>query len=282
MKFSIVTPSYNQGRFIEQTLESVLSQGMNLEYLVFDGGSTDETISILERYTGRLSWVSEKDRGQVDAINKGFRRASGEIVAFLNSDDIYYPGALQAVDQYFTANPGVDVLYGDANHIDEQDGVIGPYPTEAFDFERLKLTCFICQPAVFLRRRVLDVCGLPDANLHYALDYEYWIRLHRMGMKFGWLRQVLAGSRLYAENKTLGSRVKMHREINDVIKKHAGQVPDAWVYSYAHAVLDARGVARGSRKFAVLVAGLSVVAALRWNWRITPEMRRTTRQWAGI
>jgi glycosyltransferase involved in cell wall biosynthesis len=283
-KLSIITPSYNQGRFIERTIESVLSQQFSgsLQYLVMDGGSNDETVGILRRYETSLSWVSEKDGGQADAVNKGLSRSTGEIVGWLNSDDIYYPGAMLAVCDAFDSDPTLDVIYGDANHIDEDDRVIEPYPTEEINFSRLVNTCYICQPAVFFRKSVVDRFGPLDAKLQYCLDYEYWVRLTAAGAKFRRLRRVLAGWRLYPQNKTLGSRVRVHTEINDMLRRYARRVPDQWLFNYAHAVLDERGVPRSDRiRFPLLVGLLSLYSALRWNRRISLHMAKTARLWAG-
>ncbi len=280
---SVITPSFNQGRFIERTIQSVLSQGLrDLEYLVFDGGSTDETVAILKRYESRLSWVSEKDGGQADAVNRGIQRCRGEIVGWLNSDDIYYEGALKAVCEFMAAHPEIDIVYGDANHIDTYDAVIEPYPTEPWSMERLVETCFICQPAVFFRRRVFDRFGLLDPGLHFCMDYEYWVRAGSRGARFGWLRRVLAGSRLYAETKTLGSRVRCHREVNFMLRRRLGRVPERWLFNYAHAVADDWGVPRTDRRwFPVAVAVLSWYAALRWNHWISAATLKVTASWLG-
>jgi glycosyltransferase involved in cell wall biosynthesis len=281
-KVSIITPSFNQGRFIERTIASVLSQNVkDLEYRIYDGGSRDETLQILERYRDCINWVSEKDNGQADAVNKGLRACSGEVIGWLNSDDIYYPGAVAAAVDYLRANPEVDVVYGDANHIDEQDRVIEPYPTEPWDFDRLLYTCFICQPAVFFRRRVVELYGFLDAGLRYTMDYEYWIRLAQCGARFGWLRHTLAGSRLHAETKTLGSRVPVHAEINSMLRGRLGRTPDRWLFNYAHVLLDARGVTRGGLWFSMLASLLSWYAALKWNHRISGPMADQTRQWVS-
>jgi glycosyltransferase involved in cell wall biosynthesis len=278
---SVVTPSFRQGRFIERTIESVLSQEFpgSLEYFVMDGGSTDETVGILKRYGDRLQWVSEKDRGQAHAVNKGLARAQGDIIGWLNSDDVYYPNAVAAACLAFDRNPDVDVIYGRANHIAGDDSIIEPYPIEDWNFERLLSTCFICQPAVFIRRNVFTRFGGLNEKLHFCLDYEYWIRLGRQ-VKFLPIPEVLAGSRLHAETKTLGSRIPFHREINDMLYQHVRRVPDSWLYNYAHAVLDEKGIARSDRvKFPILVGLLSILASLRWNHGVSGDLGRTTSGW---
>jgi glycosyltransferase involved in cell wall biosynthesis len=283
-KVSVVTPSYNQGRFIQRTIDSVLSQQFsgNLEYLVMDGGSQDQTREILSTYGSQLQWVSERDGGQADAVNKGLARATGDIIGWLNSDDVYYPGAIASVCAAFDHHPEIDVIYGDANHIDENDLVIEPYGTEAWDFSRLLEVCFICQPAAFFRKGVVQRFGQLDANLQLCMDYEYWIRLGKSGAVFHWLRQVLAGSRLHRETKTLSARVGVHREINSMLSRLVGRVPDRWLYNYAHAVVDGKGIPRSNHQlFPLLASGFSVYAALRWNGWVSVEMQKTTFGWVS-
>jgi glycosyltransferase involved in cell wall biosynthesis len=234
---SIITPSYNQGRYIEETIQSVLNQDYpSLEYVVVDGGSSDNTIEILKQYAGRLTWISERDRGQADAINKGFRMAKGEIVAWLNSDDTYLPGAIRKAVRYLTAHPEVGMLYGEGYHIDEGGEVIERYYTEPFDYRRLSEVCFICQPTVFMRAEVIQAAGPLDITLHYCLDYEYWMRIAKR-FRIGYLDEYLANSRLHADTKTLSKRMEVHQEILQVVRRHYGQVPVRWTNAYAHVFL---------------------------------------------
>jgi glycosyltransferase involved in cell wall biosynthesis len=284
MKVSIVTPSYNQGQCIERTLQSVASQaGAEIEHVVFDGGSTDNTVEILKRFSPPVRWVSKKDKGQSDAVNKGVRATDGEIIGWLNSDDIYYPGTIARVVAFFETNPEIDVVYGMADHIDREDHAFEPYPTEPWDLERLKETCFICQPALFFRRRIVQKHGLLDESLNYCMDYEYWLRLGKAGARFAYLEERLAGSRLYAENKTLGERVKVHREINDMLKKILGRVPDRWLFNYAHAVVESK-INRSARprSFMMFLLASSINAAWRWNGKVTENMMHSLIQWSKL
>ena len=234
---SIVTPSYNQGRYIEETIQSILNQDYpNLEYIVVDGGSSDNTIEILKKYQEHLTWISEKDRGQADAINKGFGMAKGEIVAWLNSDDTYLPKAVHQSVCYLEAHPEVGMLYGEGYHIDEDGEFIERYYTEPFDYQRLSEVCFICQPTVFLRTEVIRTVGPLYITLDYCLDYEYWMRIAKR-FRIGYLGKYLANTRLHLDTKTLSKRVEVHQETLQVVKRHYGQVPIRWINAYAHAYL---------------------------------------------
>jgi glycosyltransferase involved in cell wall biosynthesis len=280
LAIAVATPSYNQGSFIQRTIESVHSQDVpHLDYLVVDGGSTDESVSILQSYGNRLRWVSEKDRGQTHAINKGIQRTTGDVFGWLNSDDVYYPGALRTVVDYFTAHPECDLVYGNAHHIDEHDNLLEPYPTEPWSLARLLQTCFLCQPAVFFRRRVIEKHGCLNERLQYCMDYEYWLRLAQRGVNVAHLPEYLAGSRLHAATKTLGSRVKVHREINNMFRQCVGHVPERWLYNYAHTVLDERLARKRQFPFAVGLSVVSCCAALWWNQRLSAEVLRTTSKW---
>jgi glycosyltransferase involved in cell wall biosynthesis len=279
---SIITPSFNQGRFIERTIQSVLSQNVSsIEYIVMDGGSTDETVSILKQYDARLMWVTQKDRGPSDAINQGIQRTSAPIVGWINSDDIYYPDALNTVIEYFKTHPEVDVAYGDAHHVDENDVVLEQYPTEDWDWERLKNVCFISQPAAFLRREVFVHYGALDIQVR-NMDYEYWLRLGKNGVRFAHLPKLLAATRLHPEAFTVAARVAAHKSMNDFTRRHLGRTPDRWLFNYAHVVLDSKGLSREHHlRFVIAVSVISYYAALRWNKRISAAMFKTTAHWIG-
>ena len=230
---TVVTPSYNMARFLPETIESVLSQDYpHIQYVVMDGGSTDETVEILKSYGDRIEWVSEKDGGQSDAVNKGFARARGEIFTFLNADDVYLPGAVRHAVEAFQAHPEVGVVYGDAWYTAEDGSIIKRYPVDPYEYDRLGTLCFICQPASFIRTKVWGEVGGLNRDLHLTLDYDLWLRISdRYSMKK--VDHVLATSRMYMDNKTLGRRAEWFREIAQITKLHRGYLPLNYLYGYA-------------------------------------------------
>ena len=276
---TVVTPSFNQGRFIRETIESVLTQSYpRVEYVVMDGGSTDETVSILESYGDRLVWVSAPDGGQTSAINTAWRRARGTILAYLNSDDTYRPGAIEAAVAGLREHPAAGAVYGEGYHVDEAGRVIDRYPTEPFDLARLRATCFICQPTVFLRRHVVERLGYLDESRRYCMDYDLWIRLARVS-PLVYLPEYLANTRVYPETKTLGHRVPVHAEILDTVHRHFGHLTSQWVYGYALAVLDAhrRSTRWANLGFVIRLIGLSLATFARYR---SPIPRSEWRLWA--
>ena len=219
---SIVTPSFNQGQFLEETIQSVLSQDYDgLEYFVIDGGSTDNSVDIIKKHEDRLTyWVSEPDRGQSHAINKGFGRASGEILAWLCSDDTYYPGTLNTVGRFFRQHPEVDVIYGDATAIDENSHVFAA--TRSLGFSLLGLLSrgtTIPQPASFFRRSILDQVGSIDEAIDYCMDYEFYVRVAIAGFKFERIPQTLATYRYHAASKTVSGKSENNRH-NEAMEQH--------------------------------------------------------------
>jgi glycosyltransferase involved in cell wall biosynthesis len=232
---SIVTPSFNQGRFLRRTIDCVLSQDYpRIEYLVIDGSSRDDSLEILRSYGERFPWVSEPDRGQSHAINKGLQRTSGDILAYLNSDDILMPGAITAAVAHLQANPSSDVVYGNAHHIDEVGRVLGAFPTAEWSFDRLLQYCCICQPAAFWRRRIMDRVGLFDESLHYAMDYDYWMRIARAGGVLTHVPEFLAASRVHPATKTQSARLAVYREILAVSRRYADDASFSQYYAYWH------------------------------------------------
>lgn len=272
---SIVMPSLNQGRYIARAIESVLGQGLtDVELIVVDGGSTDETLEVLRYFSlrdRRIRWFSEPDGGQSEAVNKGLRRSTGQVIGWLNSDDIYYPDSFRAVLSYFKRNPDTTVVYGEGDWIDENERFLGRHPTEKFDGQRLQESVIIPQPSCFIRRGVIDRCGLLDESLHYCMDYEYWLRLSQRGESFAYIPWVLSGTRMHEEAKTINRRRQMHAEVNDMLHRALGKVPERWLLNYA---MVASGVDRELRwstpvrAFAVLP--IAFAAAWKWNRRITP------------
>jgi glycosyltransferase involved in cell wall biosynthesis len=281
--FSVVTPSYNQGQFIRATIESVMSQQIpDLQYLVMDGGSGDETVAILKEYDDRLSFVSERDEGTADAINKGLALCQGEIIGWLNSDDIYYPQALRRAGELFGMHPEIDVIYGRAHHIDEHGVIIDEYPTEEWSFEALVNHCIISQPAAFFRRSAVEKYGSLAKAHKFCVDYEFWIRLARKGARFLFVPEHFAATRLHEQAKTVASRLQCHVDINDIMVEHLGYVPTPWIANYAHIKAE-RLVGRSENEFGFLAMLVMhcLLADLRWNKRISPSTVRMLSGWTA-
>ena len=208
-KISIITPSFNQGDFIEQTILSVLSQDYpNLEYLVMDGGSSDTTLNVLEKYSGKVMWMSEPDQGQTHAINKGLRRATGSIVGYLNADDLLLPGMLKKVMDVFINQPQTWWVTGKCRIVDEENNEIRR-PITVYKntllglhtFSLLLMTNYISQPATFWRREALESAGYLDENLRYVMDYEYWLRLYSKYPPV-FIPEYLAAFKIHRSSKT--------------------------------------------------------------------------------
>lgn len=228
-KISIVTPSYNQAAYIRDTIDSVLSQEYpDLEYFVIDGGSTDGTVEILKSYGKKLKWVSEKDKGQTDAINKGLRQASGEVLAYLNSDDIYLPGALKKVGEYY-AKTKADWITGDCLTIDEK-GVKSKNNWLISGYKRFLMILYspltlriadsmLPQPSTFWSRTAYKKVGEFNTKYHYVMDYEYWVRMARYYIPHD-LKIPLSGFRFQAGSKSQTGREKLMAEGMAMLKEH--------------------------------------------------------------
>jgi glycosyltransferase involved in cell wall biosynthesis len=222
-KISIITPSFNQGRYLEATIRSVLDQNYpNLEYIVMDGGSTDESVAILKRYEGQLAfWQSAPDGGQADAINRGFARSTGDIMAWLNSDDILLPGALARVAKAF-ANPTTNVITGMRKIVTPEGAISRNWYPELPVPVILQHICVVAQETTFWRRQVYEKIGPLDAGFHFALDYEYWQRMLANGYRFTFLPHFLAGFRKHPEAKTAKQKDVMARELPIIFQRYLG------------------------------------------------------------
>lgn len=219
-RVSIVTPSYNQAQFIEETIRSVLLQGYpDLEYIIIDGGSTDGSVEIIRKYEPWLAyWVSEKDRGQSEAINKGFARATGEIVAWLNSDDYYEPSVFHRVIACLVAHPEYSVIYSDCYLVNEHSQRLRLNYCRDFSKIGLLESNFISQPTVFLRAGVIGIVGELDQSLHYCMDLDWWLRMVQQGLIFYRFSGVFANYRLAVNTKTLSRPFSFWEEIIPLVE----------------------------------------------------------------
>jgi len=204
---TIVTPSYNQAAYLEETIQSVLDQDYkNIQYIIVDGASTDDSVDIIKRYENRiLKWISESDRGQTDAINKGFSLAKGEIIGWLNSDDTLFPNAVSEAVRFLTDNPAVGLIYGDANFIDGDSEVIGKFPAAQTTLKKLRRGyVHIPQQASFFRKSLWDQVGPLDPSFYFAMDYDLWVRLASVS-EIKYLPRVWANFRLHGKAKTISA-----------------------------------------------------------------------------
>lgn len=240
-KISIITPTYNQAKFIRQTIESVLSQNYeNLEYFVIDGGSTDGTQDILKRYGKKINWISEKDAGQADAINKGLRKTTGEVLAYLNSDDILSPHALQVVGTYIAKHPDCDWVTGDCNVIGVDGEILLSHNWLISTYKRLLLRLYsrwtlrivdniLPQPSTFWSRRAYEKIGEFNAAYRYVMDYDYWLRLSVYYYPHD-LKKVLSGFRMQPESKSETSREALMAEGEIALRKNGARNWEIWLH----------------------------------------------------
>jgi GT2 family glycosyltransferase len=229
MRLSFVVPTRNQARFIGQCIDGCLAQNIaDSEVVVVDGASTDDTARVLATYGDRVRWISEPDRGQSDAINKGIRMARGDLVAWINSDDYYAsPHAIAKLLDAFDAEPDVDIAYGNGVRVDEAGHEIGPYRARAVASVTQIVThpaSFVLQPSLVFRRGLfLGVGGVNEA-LHYTMDYELWIRLFAAARKARYVPELIACARYHTDAKSIAAMGKQIREAYGVKKRAAAQL----------------------------------------------------------
>jgi GT2 family glycosyltransferase len=267
-RVSVVIPSFNHARFLRAAVESVVSQDYpDVEILVMDGGSTDGSVEILRSYGDRIDFVSERDRGQADAINRGFARATGSVLGWLNSDDVYLPGAVRKAVAALTASPDASMVYGEGEIIDEAGQVLGPFiHTRPFDLWILVyVSDFILQPTVFMRAESVRAAGGLDESLHFGLDWDLWIRLACRGTVVH-LTEKLAQSREYAATKTSTGGWRRLRELRMIMTRHGGRrwPPGARTYG-----LD---TLRG--RFPTLLGPSSLADSAELRTRVLPRLFR--------
>lgn len=225
-KISIVMPSYNQGRYLDQAIRSILDQEYpDFELIVMDGGSTDDSVDVIKSHSASIAyWQSEKDEGQSDAINRGLERATGQIMCWLNSDDVFLPGALNAVGHAFSSDPDLNWLTG--YHVKFGHNLVSWHrnlhpPRTLVDW---LVACPVAQPSTFWRRTLYERFGALDTKFHYALDYEYWVRFAFGGEVLRLIERPLSGFRLHGDSKTVQSQSKFRSEEETLREMYAPQL----------------------------------------------------------
>ena len=226
---TVAVPSYNQGRYLEEALESVFQQNVPIEVFVADGGSWDGSPDIIRKWAPKLSgWRSHPDSGQAAATNECVAKGKAPYICWLNSDDILLPGALNALVTALESNPSRPLAYGRAWNLAEKTGKKTPVWVEPFDVDRLAFRCIICQPATLIRRSAWEAVGGLDESLHMVMDYDLWWRLFLMFGPFCFITEYVAISRDHKSTKTNRKRRLKHREAISIIRKHYGRVPLKW------------------------------------------------------
>lgn len=221
---TIVTPSFQQGEFLEETILSVLAQDYeNIEYIIIDGGSTDNTAEIIQKYADKLAYfVSEKDKGQTEAINKGFAKANGEILAWLNSDDTIEPYAVSEAVEFLIANPEIGMVYGDTKFIDEFGKTIGKFPAAQTNFKKLMQGyVHIPQQASFWRAELFKEVGPLDDSIYFAMDYDLWVRLAKVS-ELKYTPKYWANFRLHSSAKTIADDDRCWPEMIKIHRRNGG------------------------------------------------------------
>jgi glycosyltransferase involved in cell wall biosynthesis len=264
----VVTPSFRQARYLKATVDSVLAQDYpQLDYFVADGGSDDGSVELLRSYGDRVRFRSAPDGGQAAAIADAWGESSADIVAWLNSDDTYLPGAVSRAVDHFLRQPDAALVYGRSWHIDEEGRTIGSYPTRPFDAALLRHDCFISQPAAFVRRDVFHRIALPDRSLRYCMDYDLWIRLSQE-FPVAYVEDYLACSRVHAETKSLRERQAVYLEILGLTRRHFGIVPRNW--------LAGEALHRNSTRLEATFRWLSARIRSRMTLRLAAVQERRT------
>lgn len=248
LKICLITPSLQQGDFIERAVRSVLQQlgeNFQLEYVVRDGGSSDSTASTLESLQKEFAHIPgfsiriEPDAGQAAVLAEEFAHSDAQILGWLNADDVLLPGAFQAVADAFSRKAS-DVIYGDTWFINETDKIIGRYPVVNHQPAFLRTICYLSQPSVFFTREIYEQVGGINRNLHYAMDYDLWLRFARAGARFVKIDKTLSATRLHAVTKTASGGLDFTDEVIRVQKELFGDVPEPWLLYRKYREIDGK------------------------------------------
>ena len=261
-RVTVAIPSYNQGRFLEATLRSIFAQPVPLEVMLADGGSTDNTLQIIERWQDRLRWFrTGRDAGQAAAINEAISHGRAPLVCWLNSDDLFLPGGLSALVEAIESDISTAVTYGECLRVDERGRVIGRYRVAPLTTRALSRRSVIAQPASIIRREAWERMDGLDESLHLSPDYDLWWRLHKTGAHFNYIGANVAMARSHPATKTIRQASEMYAEAKLVVRRHHGSLPLIWWLRQPFSV--------GVRKLPKM--------AQQWRATIDPIMRKYRR-----